>query len=147
MTGGPLDPTKANDANVYWAAVNAKSMAIAPGMVELQPSTRVEGPWRGVETADNIFTGTGMHFDKDGVSMEQPPLYNPIPNVEPMPGNMGMGNNIDIEVEPVPAQDGFVMDEILQQKILMDLFWPGWPPNLPEPNIVNDLYVPCLALT
>jgi hypothetical protein len=31
------------------------------------------------------------------------------------------------------------MDEAAQQQLLMDLFWPGWPPSLPEPHVVNDL--------
>jgi hypothetical protein len=56
-------------------------------------------------------------------------------NSMPVPQN---SDGMDINIDNVPG-DGFVMDEVLQQKILMDLFWPGWPPNLPEPNIVNDL--------
>ncbi|ORX39776.1 hypothetical protein BD324DRAFT_233779 [Kockovaella imperatae] len=33
----------------------------------------------------------------------------------------------------------FFGDEALQQQLLLDLFWPGWPASLPEPHIVNDL--------
>ena len=38
-----------------------------------------------------------------------------------------------------PNQAFFGGDEALQQQLLLDLFWPGWPPYLPEPHIVNDL--------
>ncbi|ODN84683.1 hypothetical protein L202_00579 [Cryptococcus amylolentus CBS 6039] len=31
------------------------------------------------------------------------------------------------------------LDAAMQQQILMDMFWPGWPAKLPEPNIVNEL--------
>ena len=58
--------------------------------------------------------------------------------------NMDLGAQVLAQDELMPeivtaVQEDFVLDETLQQQILMDLFWPGWPPNLPEPNIVNDL--------
>jgi hypothetical protein len=121
-----LDPVRLNN---IWAAAND---TVGPNSTfGLQPSTRTEGPWRGVETVENIFAGSGNKFDKDGIPLEQPPMYNSMP----VPQN---SDGMDINIDNVPG-DGFVMDEVLQQKILMDLFWPGWPPNLPEPNIVNDL--------
>ena len=137
---GPMpDPMDTKQPNVMWAAAND---TMGPNSTfGLQPSTRTEGPWRGVETVDNIFAGTGAKFDKDGISLEQTPLYNPFPR-----DIRGMDDgdiNIDANANTGTGTGGFVMDDVLQQKILMDLFWPGWPPNLPEPNIVNDLYVFC----
>jgi len=134
--GDSMDPLKANN---IWAAANDTD---GPNSTfGLQPSTRTEGPWRGVETVENIFVSSGEKFDKDGISLEQPPMYNPFPvtGADQMDGaNIDIGNT---------ATGEYVMDETLQQKILMDLFWPGWPPNLPEPNIVNDLYVHSHSLT
>jgi hypothetical protein len=128
--GDPMDPVKANN---IWAAAND---TVGPNSTfGLQPSTRTEGPWRGVETVENIFGSSGAKLDKDGISLEQPPMYNPFPAT----GINQMGG-VDINIGNT-ATGEYVMDETLQQKILMDLFWPGWPPNLPEPNIVNDLYV------
>jgi hypothetical protein len=121
----------AKQANIIWAAANDTD---GPNSTfGLQPSTRTEGPWRGVETVENIFGGSGAKFDKDGISLEQPPLYNPYPasgTDQMAAADINIGNAANVE---------YMMDETLQQKILMDLFWPGWPPNLPEPNIVNDL--------
>ena len=97
----------------------------------LQPSTRVEGPWRGVETVDTIFAGTGAKVDKDGVSLEQIPMY--------QQQAQGDANGFMDDPTNILGADGYVMDEAAQQRLLLDLFWPGWPPNLPEPNIVNDL--------
>lgn len=39
----------------------------------------------------------------------------------------------------VDSFGGVAMDGVLDNQILMDLFWPGWPPNLPEPPVVNAL--------
>lgn len=110
--------------NNAWSAANNPN----PG---LQPSTRVEGPWRGIETADTIFAGTGAKVDADGIPLEQLPMY---------PQQAGADGFINDPTNVLGA-DGYLMDEATQQRLLMDLFWPGWPPNLPEPNIVNDLYV------
>lgn len=131
-TQNQSDPTKVDDANMVWATAynngNASTIGCPLSSEGLQPSTRTEGPWRGIETADTVFAPTGMKFDKDGIPLDQPPLY-PQPKQQDSTESFGMPDN----------QDGTVPDEILQQRILMDLFWPGWPPNLPEPNIVNDL--------
>jgi hypothetical protein len=128
--GDPMDPVKANN---IWAAAND---TVGPNSTfGLQPSTRTEGPWRGVETVENIFGSSGAKLDKDGISLEQPPMYNQFPAT-----GINQMDGVDINIGNT-ATGEYVMDETLQQKILMDLFWPGWPPNLPEPNIVNDLYV------
>lgn len=108
--------------NDIWAAINTSH----PG---LQPSTRVEGPWRGIETAETIFAGTGAKIDADGVPLEQTPMY---PQQVDVNGFINDPTNI-------LGVDGYLMDEATQQRLLLDLFWPGWPPSLPEPNIVNDL--------
>ncbi|RXK38329.1 hypothetical protein M231_04371 [Tremella mesenterica] len=78
----------------------------------IQPSTRVEGPWRGVETVETIFAASMKATFVEGQS------------------GMGINTNVD-DLPP--------LDEAVQQQLLLELFWPGWPPNLPEPNIVNDL--------
>lgn len=79
-----------------------------------------------------MFATTGAKIDADGVPLEQTPLYG-----QQQPGVDGFMN----DPTNVLGADGYMMDEATQQRLLMDLFWPGWPPNLPEPNIVNDLYV------
>ncbi|ORY32255.1 hypothetical protein BCR39DRAFT_523592 [Naematelia encephala] len=76
----------------------------------LEPATAPDGPWRAVETVETAFIQTI--------------------NSVPIDSNQGEADGIDA---------GLAMDPELQQQLLMDLFWPGWPPNLPEPNIVNDL--------
>lgn len=117
--GDGLDTGKFNNTN-SWSANDGINSA----SLEQRPNTRTEGPWRDVETVNSVFGAAGPNIkDETG----QPPVYDPIPNI---------GN-----IDPAAGSAEFVMDEVLQQKILMDLFWPGWPPNLPEPNIVNDLYV------
>lgn len=54
-----------------------------------------------------------------------------------MNGNVGA----DLQMETEISMDGLEagLDAAMQQQILMDLFWPGWPAKLPEPNVVNDL--------
>lgn len=48
---------------------------------------------------------------------------------------------VDTQMETEISMDGLEtdVDPAMQQQILMDLFWPGWPAKLPEPNVVNDL--------
>lgn len=48
---------------------------------------------------------------------------------------------VDTQMETAISMDGLEtgVDPAMQQQILMDLFWPGWPAKLPEPNVVNDL--------
>jgi hypothetical protein len=81
------------------------------GEAGLQPSTRTDGPWRGIETVQSV--------------------YAPQPIEPSIP---------DISSQQNQAETGTAdFNEAVQQQILLDLFWPGWPPLLPEPNIVNDL--------
>lgn len=105
---------------------------LGPG---LQPSTRIDGPWKAVETTETIFAAasaanTGTKIDSDGIPLDQIPLY-------PQVSTDGFIN----DPTNILGADGYMMDDVSQQRLLMDLFWPGWPPNVPEPNIVNDLYV------
>jgi len=79
----------------------------------LQPSTRTEGPWRGVETVESVYGVQGLNEQIPDISMQQ--------------------NSTDSGTAE--------FNEAMQQQLLLDLFWPGWPPHLPEPNIVNDLSV------
>jgi hypothetical protein len=74
----------------------------------LQPSTRMDGPWRGVETV-----GTTYGQQTIDISMQ--------------------------DTAQMPEQNAADLNEAIQQQLLLDLFWPGWPQFLPEPNIVNDL--------
>jgi len=90
----------ASGENLNWPPVS-----IGPG---LQPSTRTEGPWRGVETVSSVF---GQQANA-------------------MP---------DIQATSQPVDSNAEFNEAMQQQLLLDLFWPGWPQHLPEPNIVNDL--------
>ncbi|WWC61219.1 uncharacterized protein I303_103799 [Kwoniella dejecticola CBS 10117] len=82
----------------------------------IEPSTKIDGPWRGVETIETVFAA-GMN------SANQP--------------TFGADTNMDTEINLDGLQAG--LDAAMQQQLLMDLFWPGWPSNLPEPNVVNDL--------
>ncbi|WRT67022.1 uncharacterized protein IL334_003988 [Kwoniella shivajii] len=82
----------------------------------LEPSTKVDGPWRAVETIETVFAA----------SM----------NGQTMQDSTG-DTNMESEINMDGLQAG--LDAAVQQQLLMDLFWPGWPINLPEPNVVNDL--------
>ncbi len=109
---GPSGPTAPGPTqNLNWAP--------PPGPDgQIQPSTRTEGPWRAVETVDTVLQGIGN------------------PPVDEGGGDTSLGQSTDVDMDP-----GFPpVDEAIQQQLLMDLFWPGWPPNLPEPHIVNELY-------
>ena len=97
---GAVGPNGEN-VNVNWMP--------AVGPEGLQPSTRTEGPWRGVETVSSVF------------GQQQVP-------VEPI---------AELSSQQADPMNDF--NEAMQQQLLMDLFWPGWPQYLPEPNIVNDL--------
>jgi len=71
------------------------------------------GTWRDVETTSNIFNPND--FSKSA----------------------GLGNPVNA---PFSADDDTQgMDAATQQQLLLDLFWPGWPPNLPQPHVVNEL--------
>lgn len=92
---------------------------------EIQPSTRTEGPWRSVETVDTVFQGASGNNDNNNNNTAQ--INADIDGY----GSIGQG---DVDMDGFPQ-----VDEAMQQQLLMDLFWPGWPPNLPEPHIVNEL--------
>lgn len=70
------------------------------------------------------FTSVSMNMDLGGQAMAA--------NQDENMPEIGTGTGMDIP-------NDFVLDETIQQQILMDLFWPGWPPNMPEPTVVNDL--------
>jgi hypothetical protein len=84
----------------------------------LTPSKRLDGPWRGVETVDSVFAA----------SMQAAGVH----EINAQGMDFGTVNGVDGLLS---------VDEVIQQQLLMDLFWPGWPASLPEPHIVNDLYV------
>ncbi|WWC69552.1 uncharacterized protein I206_103494 [Kwoniella pini CBS 10737] len=84
------------------------------GIVE--PGTKDDGPWKVVESIETVFAAGAN------------------PSSQP---NFGGDTNMDTEINLDGLQAG--LDAAMQQQLLMDLFWPGWPINLPEPNVVNDL--------
>ncbi|WVQ71532.1 hypothetical protein IAR50_001071 [Cryptococcus sp. DSM 104548] len=53
----------------------------------------------------------------------------------------GPGGTTDVSMGGEINMDGLQasLDAAMQQQLLMDMFWPGWPAKLPEPNIVNEL--------
>ena len=83
---------------------------------QIQPSTLIEGPWRAVETLDTVFAA-GANKDMSATSAAA--YSQPI--------------DLDMDAGLLPV------DEAMQQQLLLDLFWPGWPINLPEPHIVLEL--------
>lgn len=85
--------------------------SLQPGAV-LEPSTLLQGSWKGVETVDSVFAASLADLQDPGVNMN---------------GNINMDG----------LQAG--LDAAMQEQLLLDLFWPGWPNELPEPNIVTDL--------
>lgn len=113
----------------------------------IQPSTRLEGPWRGIETIDSFVSAAQARASgKLGVVppdqqnfMPIDPLTDPSKYVPPMP-NLNFGQTAPSQTFAAPEQT-FVppMEEDIQQQLLMELFWPGWPAGLPEPHIVHDL--------
>lgn len=64
-----------------------------------------------------------------------------------VPGRQGSGDRTAIEeINAQKAADfaASYMDDAngtagLDPQLLLDLFWPGWPPNLPEPAVVQQL--------
>ena len=113
---GPTGPSTpgVNRDNVNWAP--------PPGLDgKPQPTERTEGPWRSVETVDTVFQGI---------------TNGPAPASKgDAAGLASFEQSADADTDP-----GFPpVDEMMQQQLLMELFWPGWPPNLPEPHIVNEL--------
>ncbi len=111
---GPTAPTALTaQQNLNWAPPPE-----ADG--QIQPSDRTEGPWRSIETVDTVFQGVNNS--------------NAAPMNADASGFAAVGQNGDVDMDGFPQ-----VDEAMQQQLLMDLFWPGWPPNLPEPHIVNEL--------
>lgn len=48
--------------------------------------------------------------------------------------NKSQSSSFDSDPISAMAADG-----VLDSRMFMDLFWPGWPPNLPDPNVVQQL--------
>ncbi|WVF72289.1 hypothetical protein IAT40_007102 [Kwoniella sp. CBS 6097] len=110
---GPMDPSQ-HSLGSQWPPIQI-------GPDGLQPSTKTDGPWRAVETIETVLQASMSSFTG--------------PDLDPMPGQDGSGMDTDINLDGLQAG----LDAAMQQQLLMDLFWPGWPMNLPEPNVVNDL--------
>ena len=113
---GPSGPTATGTTqpNLEWAPPCDK-------FGQIHPSTRVAGAWRSIETVDTVLQDLG-----------QGPTA-------PLKADTA-ANGIFVPPADVEVDMGFPpVDEAMQQQLLMDLFWPGWPPCLPEPHIVNDL--------
>lgn len=120
-TGGPQAGANGNNIPTSWqfaaGTANANGHETVNlnwpplGQDGLQPSTRTEGPWRGVETVSSVY---GQQQPANGFVMQD-------------------------TAPQLPEQSSSEMNEAIQQQLLLDLFWPGWPQYLPEPNIVNDL--------
>jgi hypothetical protein len=120
---GPSGPTAQTPAaGLATQNISDKySMPVFNADGRLSPSKNIDGPWRAVETVENTF----QHImNATGGAPDQS-----------VPIGFGTTGVTD-------GMDGFLpVDEALQQQLLLDLFWPGWPVNMPEPHIVNDLYV------
>lgn len=119
--------------------VDYESMPMPDKHGRIQPSTRLMGPWQAVNTVDTFVAAAtaqaraSVQFTSIPDDFEKPP--------HPMadPGRIPQAPLFNVQ-QDVPMQDFSVpFEEDLQQQMLMDLFWPGWPPGLPEPHIVNEL--------
>jgi hypothetical protein len=75
---------------------------------------RPAGTWRQVDTTKNTFGQSGAK----------------LPEVTPAP--------IQIS-DLIDENNGSGIDAETQQQILLDLFWPGWPPQVPQPHILHEL--------
>lgn len=121
----------------------------------LKPSGKADGAWRDIETADNTEAIPGVNIsaaqatihDMAGEAWQGPDTAD---NFRTAPSaDVGGGARARVpnqHTDPaVHLSETFgvnmppQMDEAAQQQLLMDLFWPGWPPSLPEPHVVNDL--------
>jgi hypothetical protein len=120
---GPSGPTAQTPAaGLATQNISDKySMPVFNEAGRLSPSKNIDGPWRAVETVENTFQHI-MNAAGGAPDQSVPMGF----------GTTGVADGLD----------GFLpVDEALQQQLLLDLFWPGWPVNMPEPHIVNDLYV------
>ena len=118
----PPTPSAPGDGGANLQA-NGSAQAYMPQFDDqgnLKPSTKLDGPWRAVETVDTYLSSAGMGDALNGQGQG--------------PGHFSMQDAAEGMLPDLPP-----LDEALQQQLLMDLFWPGWPVNLPEPNVVNDL--------
>ena len=145
----PPTPIDAGPAAAAAAAAPASAAAFTKGESQayvpqydeqgnMKPSDKLDGPWRAVETADTLLASANMSLNSGHVNGV---------NVNVNVNGNGMAG---VQFTTQDAAEGVVpdlppMDDAMQQQLLMDLFWPGWPANLPEPNIVNDLYVTILS--
>jgi hypothetical protein len=91
-----------------------------------------DGPWRRIETIQTVFEGSNV-TDQDRVAAAE------------LKGGLGQPDGMapmifdhPINFDNVEANP-FQIDDDVQQQLFMDLFWPGWPANLPEPPVVNEL--------
>ncbi|WVQ70202.1 uncharacterized protein L199_008427 [Kwoniella botswanensis] len=87
----------------------------------IEPSTKVDGPWRAVETIETVYAASMINNQNQNQDQQ----------------SFSLDTNMETEINLDGLQAG--LDAAMQQQLLMDLFWPGWPINLPEPNVVNDL--------
>jgi hypothetical protein len=102
----------------------------------LQLPTGTDGPERAVESPQNVFGyyvhGQGGDNGHAGGATTGSGTH----------GQGSFDSNMDTTFDPSMQTDldqSVPLDPEEQARILVDLFWPGWPRNLPEPSVVNDL--------
>lgn len=110
------------------------NMTTMPGLYGVRAQDQTEAAWRGGKVNDNSYFKTGTHIDISCITSNVTQTQTTIPDI-----TTNTVANEQIPNISTAGQAEFVLDETMQQQLLMDLFWPGWPPNMPEPNIVNDL--------
>lgn len=140
-SSGPSEPIALTPSGVFNFSpgppepVTYPSMPIPDRQGMPPPSTTsYPGPWLGQVKLPSVDEASPLHvkfqFMRPAPEAAQLPL--PSSSGSTMPG-LGAPQAIPAPLISPP------FEEDMQQQMLMDLFWPGWPPGLPEPHVVNEL--------
>lgn len=123
---------------------------LSPGEIfNFSPADISNDAWKGAvpDTNDQNKSQNWQSFNPNDLSSSVDPLkgqaqWQSLESVSAtftttVDGNVGRDLQMETEINMDGLEAG--LDAAMQQQILMDLFWPGWPAKLPEPNVVNDL--------
>ncbi|WWD15819.1 hypothetical protein CI109_100243 [Kwoniella shandongensis] len=103
------------------------------GVFNFSPGETFSAPWPPIDVGDTTFAASATL----NASWQMGGNTAPLTTGMKKPDSIGVDDPMETDINLDGLQAG--LDAAMQQQLLMDLFWPGWPPNLPEPNVVNDL--------